>query len=714
MNLSQISLTLAVTAQVSLILQILQVLPVLPLLPAHADDQFKAVPVNPVFMEETVSTPEIENDAAKSLYGAYSSIYYQRYAQADKWIRYGQYKAPGEVYRALLDGDYLLTVLNSEAAKRKFAAVQASSFEFQILKALMQEDLGDKQEALEMLKRVAINFPQHAAITALKVRIKALEYEQSLDPWDTPPDVVRSGGRKNEFSKWRFDKFPLKVYIPTDSESSNVKGYKDGDSQMVKASFDLWQRLNGGKIKFVYVPKKTNADITCAWASEQKELKHEHAVGLCTTYSKDKVISKAEILILTFSDPIFYQDLQYRKQTLTEIILHEIGHSLGLNHSTSEDDVMTYHIHAKPLSQPTNRDLSSLKTLYFTNIGDMITAAVDCVDRENFKQAVATLDKIIALNPKDGQTRDTVCICLRKIANHSIYKEDYQSGIKYLLKAKSFFDGTETKKVKDSIIRKLTQAYLKTGNLKAVNELEQQQGVKSEVSQTNSASFLDQYGLRPDSIPHYEKALAENPDDLAIREKFCFLLVTLAKDEMRQQKYNEAIPILVRAKEMLRAGMPKSTFDKIIHPLRSAYLTEHRYDEADNVWKGVTELLPKEEKSKYSSEAALAELISGSKRIHREWWLTPSLAKSQTEEIKSNYEKYVDALRQCGAAAKVRDEPTWATVLIVRAKKYDRPGAPEPFAKMFALRHRLMELVPEGALVSAEIGLPLKNEETKN
>lgn len=683
-------------------------LPVLPVLPAHAGDQFKAVPVNPVFMEETVSTPEIENDAAKSLYGAYSSVYHQHYAQADKWIKYGQYKTPGEIYRAREDGDYLLSTLNIQAKKRNFAAVQASSFEFQILKALIQENIGDKEEALEMLRRVALNFPNNAAITALKLRIKALEYEQSLDPWDTPPDVVRSGGRKNEFSKWRFDKFPLKVYIPADAESSKVKGYNTGDSQMVRASFDLWQRLNGGKIKFTYVPTKANADIVCAWASEQKELNFPDAVGLCTTYSKDKVISKAEILILTFSDPIFNQDLQYRKRTLTEIILHEIGHSLGLNHSTSENDVMTYHIHSEPLAQPTNRDLSSLKTLYLTNIGDMITAAVDCVDRENFKQAIEILDKIIALNPKDGQTRDTVCICLRKIANYSIYKEDYQTGIKHLLKAKSFFDGTETKKVKDSVIRKLTQAYLKTGNMKAVNELEQQQGVKSEVSQTNSASFLDQYGLRPDSIPHYEKALAENPDDLAIREKFCFLLVTLAKDETRQQKYDQAIPLLVRAKEMLRAGMPKSVFEKVINALHAAYLTEHRYDEADSVWNGVTELLPKEEKWKYSPEAALAELISAAKRKHREWWLNPLVAKSETEKIKSTYNKYVEALRQCGAAAKIKYEVTWPTVLAVRARKYDKPGAQEPFGTMFALRHQLINLADESAVIAAEVGLPLE------
>ncbi len=666
-------------------------------------------------MEETLSTPEIEKNASKSLYGAYSSVYYQRYTQADQWIKYGQYKAPTEVYRAREDGDYLLTILNAEAAKQKYAAVQASSCEFQILKALLQANIGAKEEALEMLKRVTLNYPKNSAVVALKARIKALEYELSSDPWDTPPDVVRSGGKRNGFSKWQLIDFPLKVYIPTDLDSSKVKGYKTGDSQLMKSSFEIWQRLSGGKIKFVFVPAKTGADISCSWVSEQKELNFPDAIGVCWT-SCGSYISKAEIQVLTFADPIYRQDPQYRKQTLAEVCMHEIGHSLGLNHSSGDNDVMTFHAHSKPLAAPTNRDISSLNTLYLTDMCDLLTAAADSIDRENFKQAITTLDKIIVMNPKDGQTRDTVCICLRKIANYSIYKDEFQTAINYLLKAKSFFNGSESKRVKDSVLKKLIQAYLKTGNVKAVEALEAQYDTLPKANQIKSASFLDQYGLKRESLSHYEKAFAEKPDDLIIREKFCFLLVTLAKDEMGQQKDNEAITLLVRAKEMLRAGMPESIFDKVIKTLRQAYLNERRYDEADSVWTGVSELLPKtkSEEWKYSPEEAIANLILASKSDHPELWPNPVAAKSLPEKIKLTYEQYVEALRQCGAAAKVMDESTWATVLIVRAKKYDKPGAQDPFGAMFAIRHRLINMTSEGAVISVEVGLPLKKDEQKD
>jgi hypothetical protein len=75
--------------------------------------------------------------------------------------------------------------------------------------------------------------------------------------------------------------------------------------------------------------------------------------------------------------------------------------------------------------------------------------------------------------------------------------------------------------------------------------------------------------------------LADAPDDLVIREKFCFLLVTLAKDELNSNNDTEAISLLTRARKMLSGGMPKPIISKVLNTLRYAYLKTEQYDEAD-------------------------------------------------------------------------------------------------------------------------------------
>lgn len=640
-------------------------------LPAYtADNTFKGSAGN-VFMEETFSTPQIEQNATKALYGAYASVYHHHYDAADKWIKYGRCKAPGEILQAREDSEYLLSVLNKEASKQKHAQVKDSSFEFQVFNALMKQNLGESEIALQSLKDLLVKYPNHAAIEFLKARIKALEYELALEPWDTSPDVVRIGGKKNAFGKWKMSKFPLKVFISTESESLKVKGYKTGDNQLFRSSFETWQKLSGGKVKFVFESARRNADIVCDWVSDPKDLKLPDAIGVCSTYcNSDDSIQKAEIKILTFSDVYYRQDLRFRNETLSECCLHEIGHSLGLKHSTGENDVMTYHAHSKPLLAPTMRDLGALKTQYFTSLNDTLSNAIDLIDNGSFNKAEVLIDKLIAQKANDVQLREAVCICLRNIANSQIKTSDYQSAIKRLLKAKALLKGDESRRVAESVLQTLTLAYFKSGKVKEAELLEKQTEVLCHDAD-RQYDKLDRLGIKREAIPHFEKALERDPKDEKLIARFQFLLLSLAKMELDNKNEICAYALINKAEDLkgTNYGTNNELYDMITPAIK------------------------------------MAKLVKAAAEDHPQQWLNSDAQKAQIDKINTTCELYEKALRRCAVLYQLKNEFTWASTFIVRTRKYDVPGAKEPFSTLYSLRHKLIELTNEDAVLSFEAGL---------
>jgi len=331
---------------------------------------------------------------------------------------------------ASVNSAYLSKGLSKVAATRHEAAVPETSCDLEILQAYMQ-DIVHSGDALDTLKRVVLNNPKYPSLQDLKNKIRAMEFERSDNPWLNPPDVVQTGGKNNYSSRWRMDKFPLKVYIPTDALASKLAGYRAGDGQLLRTALETWHKLSKGEIRFVYEPVQARADITCAWVSEQKDLSITDAIGVCSrTADYKNYLLHAEIKVLTFTArgyaPSSFND-QFRKNSLEEVSLHEIGHSLGLNHSSSENDVMCAHAHWQAIIMPTSRDIAALNSLYLSNLQEYIRAALDAVESGQYKAALVPLDKAIMANRKDSQTRDTICICLNNAATQAMHKADYAS-----------------------------------------------------------------------------------------------------------------------------------------------------------------------------------------------------------------------------------------------------------------------------------------------
>jgi tetratricopeptide (TPR) repeat protein len=686
---------------------------------AHSDKlRIKEAQTGTFDMGEVIPDEGHEAVGWQSLYSAYSCVYHHSYAQATRWLMDALRQGAGPLFlKGRSDLAYLSKRLSTIAAQRHEADVPESSCDAQVLQGLMDNLGGNGQDAIDLLKRVALNNPAYPSLPYLKTKIRAMEFQKSGGPYLIPPDVLQTGGNSNHFSRWNVSKLPLKVYVPPDAVATKVAGYHVGDGQLLRSAFETWQRQSAGKVRFVYEPVAEQADITCAWVSDQKDLHLADAIGVCGRWvDANNYLRHAEVKILTFTSDRYTPsgfDNQFRKSCLEEVCLHEIGHSFGLNHSSGENDVMCSCAHWQPLAAPTLRDMTALNLLYVTNAHDFIGAGFDALDARQYKAALVAFDKAISANPKDSQIRDAVCIRLFNTATIAIQNSDYAGAINLLTKANELASGSEPSQIKQGVLKSLHHAYLQSGKLKEAEALEKQDA-SLQTEGPDSASFLDQYGLKRESLRPYEEALAKHPDDLAIRKKFCILLVTLARDELNKDNDDEALSLLTRAKSLLRAGMPSQVITRVMNALKLEYSKLERYDEAEQTQREETALIPPPVVAKKdTSEDDIAYLVAAAKKIHPVDWSHPIDVPSGGAKLRLAYEEYVDALRQCAATANVKDAPAWAVAFIVRHKQFDGRSTEEPLGKMFDLRHRLIALTDESTVIGLEARVPFKKIEGK-
>jgi len=132
--------------------------------------------------------------------------------------------------------------------------------------------------------------------------------------------------------RWPKTAFPLTVFIAGTSAQQGT----------LWPWVQLWETHTAGRVAFQQALSSESADITIDW-TDMATMGRDYEVGHANrTVNDNGWITQVAITLLR--NPVIDQYLTPAQQQLRlkATILHEIGHALGLEHATSDKDVMHY------------------------------------------------------------------------------------------------------------------------------------------------------------------------------------------------------------------------------------------------------------------------------------------------------------------------------------------------------------------------------------
>jgi predicted Zn-dependent protease len=143
---------------------------------------------------------------------------------------------------------------------------------------------------------------------------------------------------------------PLRVWV---ADGKGIPGWDPHYPDQVREAFDTWA-LTGLPMRFTYVRDSVDADVVVGWLE-----KFDTQITGRTLWSRDRnwwIVNGSIMLALHHTGGEALDE-----KAIHAIALHEVGHLLGLNHSSDTMNIMTARVRVRELS---DADRATMKLLY--------------------------------------------------------------------------------------------------------------------------------------------------------------------------------------------------------------------------------------------------------------------------------------------------------------------------------------------------------------
>lgn len=228
--------------------------------------------------------------------------------------------------------------------------------------AICCQDMGQKKKAWSWYRLASSLDPAIASDRNIQMIIRQLG-----TPIEHPPGSPSSSDYLSGIfiiNRWGKEQMPLKVFVKPNPQ---IPGFYKTFNDLVRNALEQWCKATNGTVSYKFVEKPDSANLVWSYTDDRKDCTTDSNTGLggatdLKARIADEKPEKANTIILVKDHP----NGTFRDQKLlTRSCLHEMGHALGMNgHSPNNQDVMFVFGNKDDKVTLSERDKNTIKKLY--------------------------------------------------------------------------------------------------------------------------------------------------------------------------------------------------------------------------------------------------------------------------------------------------------------------------------------------------------------